>query len=64
MLTKAIHFAGATIAMSLIWLLALIWLAQACCNRTLEGAYLILVASACTFVAAIAAWKIFVRGNK
>ncbi|HMV22489.1 MAG TPA: hypothetical protein PKL28_01045 [Rhodocyclaceae bacterium] len=50
--------------MSLIWLLALIWLAQACCNRTLEGAYLILVASACTFVAAIAAWKIFVRGNK
>jgi arginine exporter protein ArgO len=64
MLSKAIYFVGGTIAMSLVWLFALIWIAGACCNVTLEGLPLLGVGSACAGLAAVAAWRLFVKPAK
>lgn len=50
--------------MTLVWLLVVLWLADACCSVVFEGPSLLAVGSVCTAFAAAAAWRLFVRPSK
>jgi arginine exporter protein ArgO len=61
MISKAIYFLGGTIAMSTVWLFALVWVASACCDVAIEGTSGLVLWAGCACVAAAAAWKLFVN---
>jgi hypothetical protein len=61
MLSKAILFIGGTIAMSLIWLFAAVWLTAACCDLAMQGGVLVSVFCVLLVGAAVVSWKLFVK---
>lgn len=61
MLSKAILFVGGTIAMSLIWLFAAVWLTTACCDLLMQGGMLASVFCVLLVGAAVVSWKLFVK---
>lgn len=61
MLSKLISFVGGTIGMALVWLFALIWLLGSCCSLAPEGLPLLGLCLACTVLAAVVSWRLFVK---
>ncbi|MCV2350659.1 hypothetical protein [Paucibacter sp. Y2R2-4] len=61
MLSKAILFIGGTIAMSLTWLFATMWLIDACCDLAIQGGMLASVFCVWLVAAAVVSWKLFVK---
>lgn len=64
MLSRIIYFVGATMAMGATWLFSLVYLAQSCCALAIEGQILVGASIGSFFVAAIAAWKLFINPRK
>ncbi len=64
MLSKAILFIGGTIAMSLVWLFAAVWLAAACCDLAMQDGMLAFVFCVLLVGAAVVSWKLFVKQDR